>query len=55
MAGLLLGVPWGVWHMMAGFMGSTPGHERIKQRADLMAQALTPSKHFVITKGEVTP
>lgn len=26
-AGLLLGVLWGVWHGMAGFMGSTPGQE----------------------------
>jgi membrane protease YdiL (CAAX protease family) len=26
-AGLLLGIPWGVWHMMAGFLGSTPGQE----------------------------
>lgn len=25
--GLLLGVLWGVWHGMAGFMGSTPGQE----------------------------
>jgi uncharacterized protein len=26
-AGLLLGVLWGVWHGMAGFIGSTPGQE----------------------------
>jgi membrane protease YdiL (CAAX protease family) len=26
-AGLLLGVLWGLWHGMAGFMGSTPGQE----------------------------
>lgn len=26
-AGLLLGVLWGGWHMMAGFLGSTPGQE----------------------------
>jgi membrane protease YdiL (CAAX protease family) len=25
--GLLLGTLWGLWHLMAGFMGSTPGQE----------------------------
>jgi membrane protease YdiL (CAAX protease family) len=47
-AGLLLGVSWGVWHMMAGLMGGTPGQERFWLTEFLLFWVLTNTAYRIL-------
>jgi membrane protease YdiL (CAAX protease family) len=46
--GLLLGAFWGVWHMMAGFMGGTPGQELFWLGEFLLFWVLTNTAYRVL-------
>jgi membrane protease YdiL (CAAX protease family) len=47
-AGLLLGIPWGIWHMMAGLMGSTPGQELFWLADFLLFWVLTNTAYRIL-------
>jgi membrane protease YdiL (CAAX protease family) len=47
-AGLLLGILWGSWHMMAGWMGSTPGQELFWLADFLLFWVLTNTAYRIL-------